>query len=85
VKRPIRECLAALNQNTTKADPQLWRHQTKNPEAKKQASLTDMILQVVSPYYLYQRRVAKKSPEVAWKETTTAFKKAIKAVGAVGN
>ena len=53
----------------------------KKRKKSKPVSLTDMILQVVSPYYLYQRRVKKKSPNVAWKATTTAFKKAIGGAG----
>jgi len=52
------------------------RHRKKKKK-NKPASLTDMILQAVSPYYLYQRRVKKRSPNAAWKATTTAFKKAI--------
>ena len=53
----------------------------KTKKKSKPVSLQDAILQAVSPYYLYQRRVAKKSPKASWKATTTAFKKAIGGAG----
>ena len=41
------------------------------------SSMKDTVGQIVSPFYLYQRQVEKKSPEDAEKTTVSAFKKAV--------